>query len=216
MQIAIVLYPGVTALDAIGPYETLRMIPDSEVRFVSHKPGAILSDSGILTLGATHSFQDTPSPDVVVVPGSATNTSKAMTDEALTGWLKRTHAETQWTVSVCSGALILAAAGILRGHSATTHWMAQDYLAAFGTNVQRNERIVQSGKIVTAAGVSAGLDLGLWLVGEMCGSERAETVQLVIEYDPQPPFNAGHPSKASKQVLELAQAEMLKQSKNPI
>lgn len=215
MQIAIVLYPGVTALDAIGPYEVLRMIPDSEVRFVSAEPGPILTDSGVLVLGATHTYSATPSPDLVLVPGSAANTATAMADKALIGWLQQVHRASQWTVSVCSGALVLAAAGILKGHPATTHWAAQDSLAAFGATAQREQRIVRSGKIVTAAGVSAGIDLGLWLVGQICGSERAEVVQLLVEYDPQPPFNAGHPGKASKQVFDLARAEMFSRSQHP-
>lgn len=216
MQIAIVLYPGVTALDAVGPYEVLRMIPDSEIRFVSREPGPITTDSGVLILAATHSYEATPSPDIVLVPGSAANTGKAMEDELLVHWLQRTHQTTQWTTSVCSGALILAAAGILNGHPATTHWAAQDLLAAFGAMAQREQRIVRSNKIITAAGVSAGIDLGLWLVGEICGRERAEVVQLLIEYDPQPPFNSGHPGKASKQVFETARAEMFSRSQKTI
>lgn len=216
MQIAIVLYPGVTALDAVGPYEALHMIPGSEIRFVSREPGPILCDSGVLTLNATHSYEDTPSPDMVLVPGSAANTGKEMANEALIGWLRRCHATSQWTTSVCSGAMILAAAGILKGRPATTHWMAQDLLGTFGASAQREQRIVQSGKIVTAAGVSAGIDLGLWLVGQICGAERAEVVQLLIEYDPQPPFDAGHPSKASEHVFALARAEMLMRSENPL
>ena len=214
MQIAIVLYPGMTALDAVGPYEVLRMIPDSEIRFVSREPGPIMSDSGVLVLGATHSYEATPSPDIILVPGSAANTGKAMADEALIAWLQRTHLGSLWTTSVCSGALVLAVAGILNGRPATTHWIAQDLLAAFGATARRDQRIVQSGKVVTAAGVSAGIDLALWMVGQICGAERAEVVQLLIEYDPQPPFNAGHPGKASKQVFEIAQAEMLNRSKN--
>ena len=216
MQIAIVLYPGVTALDAVGPYEVLRMIPESEIRFVSHQPGPITTDSRVLELGATHSYADTPSPDIVLVPGSAANTSTAMADAALIQWLQRVNLNSQWVTSVCSGALVLAAAGILKGHPATTHWAAQDLLKSFGATAQRDQRIVRSGKIVTAAGVSAGIDLGLWLVGEICGSERAEVVQLLIEYDPQPPFNAGHPDKASKKVFEIAQREMFSRSQNPV
>lgn len=216
MQIAIVLYPGMTALDAIGPYEVLRMIPGAEIRFVSDAPGPIMTDSRVLVMNATHSYEATPSPDMVLVPGSATNTARAIADKALIAWLQRTQATSLWTTSVCSGALILGAAGILNGHPATTHWMVQDLLASFGATAQREQRIVRSGKIVTAAGVSAGIDLGLWLVGEICGPERAEVVQLLIEYDPLPPFNAGHPSKASKKIFESARAEMLNLSKSPL
>ena len=215
MQIAIVLYPGMTTLDAIGPYEVLRFIPDVELRFVSRKPGPVVTDSGVLVLGATHSYEETPSPDIILVPGSEAQTTTAMASGPLLKWLKKAHQTSRWTLSVCSGALVLAAAGILAGHRATTHWIAQDMLPRFGAEPQRDKRIVQSGKIVTAAGVSAGIDLALFIVGEICGRERAEIVQLLIEYDPQPPYQAGHPDKASKQVFDAAQAEMLARAQNP-
>ena len=214
MQIAIVFYPGMTTLDAIGPYEVLRSIPNCELRFVSHEPGPIVTDSGVLVLGATHSYDETPAPDIVLVPGSQADTTTAMADGRLLEWLNKTHQTSRLTLSVCSGALILAAAGILKGHPATTHWIAQDRLALFGSEPQRDKRIVRSGKIITAAGVSAGIDLALVVVAEICGRERAEIAQLLIEYDPQPPFQAGHPSKASKAVLEAARSEMLDLAKN--
>jgi transcriptional regulator GlxA family with amidase domain len=206
MQIAIVLYPGLTALDAIGPYEALRLLPDADVRFVAAEPGPVLADSGVLFLGATHSFAETPRPDLVLVPGSGPRTATTATDSELTGWLRQVHKTTQWTTSVCTGAVILAAAGILDGLPATTHWYVQSGLGALGARPQPGERIVRAGKVVTAAGVSAGIDLGLWLVGEIAGRERAETIQLYIEYDPHPPFDAGHPSKASATVLADAKA----------
>jgi len=215
VQIAIVLYPGLTALDAIGPYEVLRLIPDCELRFVSHEPGPIITDSGILVLGATHSYDETPAPDVVLVPGSEANTTTAMADNRLLAWLNTVHKTSRYTLSVCSGAMVLAAAGILDGHPATTHWVAQSMLAKFGAKPQHDKRIVQSGRIVTAAGVSAGIDLALFMVGEICGRERAEMIQLVVEYDPQPPFHSGHPNKASKTVYTLARAEVLQRAKNP-
>jgi transcriptional regulator GlxA family with amidase domain len=215
LQIAIVLYPGLTTLDAIGPYEVLRFTPDSEVRFVSNEPGPIMTDSGVLTLGATHAYAETPAPDIVVVPGSEANTTTAMADRQLIEWLARVHQTSCWTLSVCSGALILAAAGLLQGHPATTHWIAQSQLSRFGAVPQPDKRIVRSGKIVTAAGVSAGIDLALLVVGEVWGRERAEIIQLLIEYDPQPPFQAGHPTKASKATFEAARAEMLERAKNP-
>lgn len=214
MQIAIVLYPGMTALDAIGPYEVLRFIPNCELRFVSHEPGPIVTDSGVLVLGATHSYDETPAPDIVLVPGSQADTTTAMADGRLLQWLNKTHQTSRLTLSVCSGALILAAAGILKGHPATTHWIAQDRLALFGAEPQPDKRIVRSGKIITAAGVSAGIDLALVVVAEICGRERAEIAQLLIEYDPQPPFQAGHPTKVSKAVFEAARSEMLDLAKN--
>ncbi|MBL1078286.1 DJ-1/PfpI family protein [Nocardia sp. 2] len=214
-QIAIVLYPGMTVLDAIGPYESLRTLPDSELRFVSNEVGPIVSDSGVLALGATHTFAETPSPDLVLVPGSEASTTAAMADGELIEWLRAVHPGTTWTTSVCSGALVLAAADILRGHPATTHWMAQPALAAFGAESRPHDRIVRSGKIVTAAGVSAGIDLGLWLVGEIAGTDRARMTQLLIEYDPHPPFDTGHPDKAPGELLRRARVEMTKRGATP-
>ncbi|GAA2709761.1 DJ-1/PfpI family protein [Actinoplanes palleronii] len=204
MQIAIVLYPDVTALDAVGPYEILRLLPEAEVRFVGAATGPLLTDSGVLTLGVTHTFARTPRPDLVLVPGSGPGTAAAMADRELTGWLARVHDTTTWTTSVCSGALILAAAGLLGGRPATTHWIAQDTLGRLGAQPRRDERIVCSGRIVTAAGVSAGLDLALWLSGEIAGRDHAEAIQLWTEYDPQPPFDAGHPAKARPEILDRA------------
>lgn len=214
MQIAIVLYPGMTTLDAIGPYEVLRFVPDAELRFVAHEPGPIVTDHGVLVLGATHSFDETPAPDIVLVPGSEADTTTAMADRKLCNWLAQAHRTSQWTLSVCTGSMVLAAAGILEGRPATTHWLAQDLLEQFGAEAQREKRIVRDGKIVTAAGVSAGIDLGLYVLGEICGRERAESVQLALEYDPQPPFDAGHPSKASKPVYQAAKREMLERARN--
>lgn len=215
MQIAIVLYRGMTALDAIGPYEVFRFIPDVEIRFVSSVPQPIVTDSGVLVIGATHAYAETLNPDIVLVPGSTADTTTAMADGELISWLKRVHETSTLTLSVCSGALVLGAAGILDGHPATTHWIAQKALKNFGAESRRDKRIVKSGKIVTGAGVSAGIDLALSVVGELYGQERAEVIQLLIEYDPQPPFNAGHPAKASNAVYKIAETEMLRAVKNP-
>ncbi|BDX34396.1 hypothetical protein TUM20985_49430 [Mycobacterium antarcticum] len=196
MQIAIVLYPGFTALDFIGPYEALRWLPDTEVRFVWHQPGPIAADSAVLLVGATHSFDETPSPDVILVPGGFTTAEHAR-DEKLLEWLRQTRRTAAWTTSVCSGSMILAAAGLLKGKRATSHWAAVPLLKAFGVEPVGDERIVVDGDIVTGAGVSAGIDLGLWLAGRIGGEERAKAIQLSMEYDPQPPFDSGHMSKAS-------------------
>lgn len=215
MQIAIVLYQGMTALDAIGPYEVLRFIPGAEIRFVSDSPQPIMTDSGVLVMGSTHSYDETPSPDIVLVPGSSADTTSAMADGELIVWLKKVHETSKLTLSVCSGSLVLGAAGILEGHPATTHWIAQKILNSFGAKSRRNERIVKSGKLITGAGVSAGIDLALFVVKELYGQERAEIIQLLIEYDPHPPVDAGHPTKASKKVYKIAKAEMLQAAKNP-
>src|SRR5579875_675124 len=194
MQIAIVLYPGFTALDFIGPYEVLRWLRKAEVRFVWHEPGPITADSGVLVVGATHSFDETPSPDIILVPGGMTSVEHAR-DEKLLAWLRHAHQSATWTASVCSGSIILAAAGLLKGKRATSHWMALSALKALGAIPIDDERIVHEGDIVTGAGVSAGIDLGLWLAGQISGDARAKVIQLSMEYDPQPPFDSGHMSK---------------------
>src|SRR3954471_1761464 len=195
-QIAIVVYPGFTALDFIGPYEVLRNLPDAEVRFVWHEPGPIAADSGVLLVGATHSFDETPSPDVLLVPGGMTTFEHAR-DEKLLDWVRQAHATAAWTASVFSGSVILASAGLLEGKRATSHWLAVPTLKAFGVTPVGDERIVEADadaahRIVTCAGVSAGIDLGFWLAGEIAGEGTAKAIQLGIEYDPQPPFDSGH------------------------
>ncbi|MGA5461683.1 DJ-1/PfpI family protein [Mycobacterium sp. NPDC050041] len=208
-QIAIVLYPGFTALDFIGPYEVLRSLPDAEVRFVWHQPGPITADSGVLVVGATHSFDETPSPDILLVPGGMTSVEHAR-DEKLLDWIRRAHTTTAWTTSVCSGSLILAAAGVLEGLRATSHWAIVPMLKTFGVIPVTDERVVREGKVVTAAGVSAGIDLAMWLAGEIAGEAHAKVTQLIIEYDPQPPFDSGHMSKASASTKAAAAAALAK------
>lgn len=219
MQIAIVLYPGFTALDFIGPYESLRWLPDAEVRFVWHEPGPIAADSGVLVIGATHSFDETPAPDVVLVPGGFTTMEHAR-DEKVLEWVRQAHRTATWTTSVCSGSVILAAAGLLRGKRATSHWAAVPLLKAFGVEPVSDERIVAAdgsaqNRIMTCAGVSAGIDLGLWLAGRIAGDDRAKAIQLSMEYDPQPPFDSGHMSKASAATKASATALMSKELLKP-
>jgi putative intracellular protease/amidase len=196
MQIAIVLYPGFTALDFIGPYEVLHFLPDAEVRFLWHQPGPVTADSGVLTIGATHSFEESPAPDIILVPGGPTTFEHAR-DEKVLEWLRSADTTSTWTTSVCTGSVLLAAAGLLEGRKATSHWIAVPMLKTFGVTAVGDERIVHQGKYVTAAGVSAGIDLGLWLAGQIAGEAKAKAIQLGIEYDPQPPFDSGHLSKAS-------------------
>jgi transcriptional regulator GlxA family with amidase domain len=213
-QIAIVAYPGFTALDMIGPYEVLRNLPGAEVRFVWHETGPITADSGVLVIGATHSLAETPSPDVILVPGGPSTPVHAR-DEALLEWLRRAHQTAGWTTSVCSGSVIVAAAGLLQGLRATSHWLTVPALKAFGAIPVADERIVREGNIVTCAGVSAGLDLALWLAGQIGGEGRAKAIQLAIEYDPQPPFDSGHMSKASPGTKAAATALLSRDSIKP-
>jgi len=213
-QIAIVAYPGFTALDMIGPYEVLRNLPGTEVRFVWHESGPITADSGVLVIGATHSLAETPSPDVILVPGGPSTPVHAR-DEVLLDWLRRAHRTASWTASVCSGSVILAAAGLLDGRRATSHWLTIPALKAFGAVPVADERIVHQDDIVTSAGVSAGLDLALWLAGQIGGESRAKAIQLALEYDPQPPFDSGHMSKASATTKAAATALLSRDSVKP-
>src|ERR1700742_2509439 len=213
-QIAIVVYPGFTALDFIGPYGVLRNLPDAEVRFVWHEPGPIAADSGVLLVGAPHSFDETPSPDILLVPGGITTFDHAR-DEKLLDWVRRAHRSATWTASVCSGSVILAAAGLLEGRRATSHWLTIPALKAFGAIPVTDERIVHQDNVVTSAGVSAGLDLALWLAGQLGGESRAKAIQLAIEYDPQPPFDSGHMSKASATTKAAATALLSRDSITP-
>ena len=210
-QIAIVVYPGFTALDFIGPYEVLRNLPDAEVRFVWHEPGPIAADSGVLLVGATHSFDETPSPDILLLPGGMTTFEHAR-DEKLLDWVRRAHQTATWTASVCSGSVILAAAGLLEGKRATSHWIVVPMLKTFGVTPVSDERIVHQDDIVTSAGVSAGIDLAIWLAGQIVGEARAKAIQLTIEYDPQPPFDCGHLSKASAATKATATAMLGKET----
>ena len=219
MQIAIVLYPGFTALDFVGPYEVLRWLPDAEVRLVWHEPGPITADSGVLVVGATHSFAETPSPDIILVPGGFSTMQHAR-DEKLLDWVRQAHQTATWTASVCSGSIILAAAGLLEGKRATSHWAALSALKVMGVDAVGDQRIVPvdgaaNNKIVTCAGVSAGIDLGLWLAAKIGGDGRAKVIQLSMEYDPQPPFDSGHMSKASASTKAAATALMSKDLMKP-
>jgi transcriptional regulator GlxA family with amidase domain len=213
-QIAIVTYPGFTALDFIGPYEVLRWLPDTEIRFVWHEPGPVTADSDVLIIGATHSFAETPSPDVILVPGGMTTIEHAR-DETLLDWVRQAHQSATWTTSVCSGSVILAAAGLLNGKRATSHWAALPVLKTLGANSVGDERVVHEGDIVTSAGVSAGIDLALWLAGQLGGDERAKAIQLSMEYDPQPPYDCGHMSKASAKTKAAATALMARDIAKP-
>ncbi|MEU2979607.1 DJ-1/PfpI family protein [Streptomyces hirsutus] len=204
MQIAIVLFDRFTALDAVGPYEMLCRIPGAETVFVARQPGPVRNDRGDLALVVDKGFEEVPAPDIVVVPGGP-GQSTQMDNEALLGWLRTADATSTWTTSVCTGSLLLAAAGLLTGRRATSHWLALDSLAAFGAE-PTGERVVTDGKFITAAGVSAGIDMGLTLVGRIAGDEHAQTVQLATEYDPRPPYDAGSPRKAPAALVDKLRA----------
>lgn len=211
MNIAILLYEGITALDAIGAYEVLSRVPDARIKFVDREKGQKQTDTGFLSLTANYDFTEVTTADILLVPGSSTQTAQVMRDKATLEWVKTIDQTTKWTTSVCSGALILAAAGLLEGKPVSTHWVVRNMLERFGA-VYSSERIVESGKIITAAGVSASIDMGLYLAGKIAGEEIAKTIQLMIEYDPQPPFDSGSLEKASARLIETAQNILLQEA----
>jgi transcriptional regulator GlxA family with amidase domain len=198
MDAAFVLYPSFTALDIVGPFQVLSLVPDVECVFVAESPGPVVDHTGTLTMVAERGLAEVARPDLVVVPGNAGAPMPAATDP-LVEWLRAVHPTTQWTTSVCSGSLYLGAAGILEGLVATSHWAVLELLAGFGAD-PTSERVVFADRVVTAAGVSSGIDMGLALVERVWDRRMAEAVQLVIEYDPQPPVAAGSPAKASPEV----------------
>jgi len=201
MDIAIVLYDRFTALDAVGPYEVLSRLPGANLRFLAAEPGPVKTDNGVLKVLVEHGLEELEHPDVIVVPGGPGEVD-VRAGSRVAEWLRSAHETSTWTTSVCTGSLILAAAGLLKGKRATSHWLALERLRELGA-VPSEERVVYDGKLVTAAGVSAGIDMGLSLAGTIAGDTVAQAIQLGIEYDPQPPYDSGAPSKAPAEVVEL-------------
>jgi putative intracellular protease/amidase len=200
MRIAIPIFDRITALDAVGPYEVLARLPGATIQFLAREPGPQRTETRMLALVADGSLDDLPDPDVIVVPGGY-GTRPLMHDGPMLDWLRNAHATSQWTTSVCTGSLLLAAAGILEGLEATTHWLELETLRQYGvTPVTR--RVVEQGKVITAAGVSSGIDMALTLAARIAGDDVAQAIQLGIEYDPEPPFAAGSPSKAPAAIVE--------------
>ncbi|GAA1290918.1 DJ-1/PfpI family protein [Saccharothrix xinjiangensis] len=203
MDVAFTLYPGMTALDLVGPYEALANQPEVTAHFVAASPDPVRCDAGLVVTPTT-TFDEMTAADVIVVPGGS-GWVGALDDGAVAAWLRRVHPAATWTTSVCTGALLLARAGILDGRPATTHWAVHEELASLGVEV-RADRVVVDGPVITAAGVSAGIDMALTLVGLIWGDERAEFTQLVLEYDPRPPYRAGSPETAPAEVVARARA----------
>ena len=200
MEVAIPLFDRFTALDAVGPYEVLSRIPGSRVRFAAAEPGPKRTENKMLAVYADVQLSDVPEPDVVVVPGGL-GTRVLIEDEEILGWIRHAHEHSRWTTSVCTGSLLLGAAGVLEGLEATTHWLELDTLAGFGARpVER--RVVEQGKVITAAGVSSGIDMALMLAARIGGDDLAQAIQLSIEYDPEPPFDAGSPRSAPEHIVK--------------
>jgi transcriptional regulator GlxA family with amidase domain len=206
LDVVIYLYDDMTALDAIGPYEVLRLMPGARVRLVAKKAGLVKPDSGLQMLNAEYGIADIDTADILIVPGG--NAAGPIRDEQVLQWIRDLHQKTKWTTSVCVGSLILGAAGLLKGLQATSHWNSMEDLKYFGAQPV-NQRYMRQGKIITAAGVSAGIDMALSLVALEQGEEMAKAIQLMIEYDPQPPFDSGSRSKASPAVIENARKMLI-------
>jgi len=204
MQIAILTFEKLAALDAIGPYEVLQSVPDWEVKFVGVEKGLVRADSGSLGISVDFTLDEVTSPDIVLVPGGKGN-RPLLEDEGVLSWLRQVDERTKWTTSVCTGSLLLGAAGLLEGKRASGHWLFLEQLRGYGADPVGG-RFVEDGKVMTAAGVSAGIDMALHLVGQEAGPDVAQAIQLGIEYDPQPPFDAGSPEKAPQRIVETVAA----------
>jgi transcriptional regulator GlxA family with amidase domain len=204
MKIALLLYDGMASLDAIGPYEVMRNVPGWEVLTVATEKGEVRDERGTLGLVADHSFAEVTAPDLLLVPGGRGN-RPLMRDEKLLDWLREVDGATKWTTSVCTGSLLLGAAGLLEGKRATTNWLQLDLLRELGAEAVGG-RFVEDGKVLTAAGVTAGIDMALHLVAREVGPEVAQAIQLGIEYDPDPPFDSGSPEKAPPEIVEMVRA----------
>jgi transcriptional regulator GlxA family with amidase domain len=208
MQIAMLVFDRITALDVVGPYEVLSRVPGAEVRMVAAAPGPKRTDHGALALVADDPLDAVPAPDVLLVPGGV-GVRELLGDADVLDWVRAAHERSRWTTSVCTGALVLGAAGVLDGLEATTHWSALEALAEHGARpVER--RVVEEGKVMTAAGVSAGIDMALLLAGRIADAEVAEAIQLTMEYDPEPPYDAGSRRKASPAVIAHAEQALRK------
>jgi putative intracellular protease/amidase len=213
MKIAIPIFDKVTALDAVGPYEVLSRLPGAELKFVGFEPGPVKTDNRMLSLLVEKALEDYADPDIVVMPGGF-GTRALMRDAFMLEWVRQVHRTSQWTTSVCTGSLVLGAAGLLNGVEATTHWAAMDILERLGAR-PTGRRVVEEGKIITAAGVSSGIDMALRLAAHVAGDQIAQAIQLGIEYDPQPPFDAGSPDKAPEDVVALVRRLEASQEDKP-
>jgi putative intracellular protease/amidase len=212
MDIAILIFDRLTALDAIGPYEVLQRVPGAHVKFVAAERGPVRTEQGMLGVIADYARDEVTSADVLLVPGGI-GTRPLIKDEPTLEWIRAVDANSEWTTSVCTGSLLLGAAGLLEGKEATTHWRSLDLLGSFGATPV-SDRVVFQGKVVTAAGVSSGIDMALHLAARIAGDDVAQAIQLGIEYDPQPPFDSGSVAKAPQKIMDLALAG-LKQADTP-
>ena len=204
MNIIIYIYNGMTMLDAIGPYEILRNVKGLNIKFVSKEKGEITADSHLVHINSKYGIDEISEADVLLIPGSTIAFVREMKDKKVLNWIKKIDSTTQRTVTVCTGSIILAATGVLKGKKATSHWKPINLLSEFGAKPTR-ERIVEEGKYLTAAGVSAGIDMAIYLVSQLKGEKDAKAAQLSIEYDPKPMFSSGNYLTAEKDIIELSE-----------
>ncbi|MCZ6859553.1 MAG: DJ-1/PfpI family protein [Alphaproteobacteria bacterium] len=204
MDIVLFVFDDMTALDLVGPMDIMALMPGAELKIVGQNKGPVRAGKGKRSIGvvADYALAEVDSGDVLIVPGGM-GTRALIHDEAVTGWIAKIHKTTTWTTSVCTGALLLAAAGVLKDVPATTHWAAMELLEKLGA-VPTSKRVVEDGKIITAAGVSSGIDMALTLAARIKGEDVARAIQLMIEYDPEPPFNSGNAGTVSPEIRKLA------------
>ena len=215
MNVVIYVYDGMTMLDAIGPYEILRNVKETDIKFVSKEKGEIKADTHFIHINSKYSIDEISKADVLIIPGSSIAFVREMKDEKVLNWIKKIDLSTQKTVSVCTGSIILASTGLLKNKKATSHWKAVNMLTQFEVNPVR-ERIVSEGKYITAAGVSAGIDMAIYLVNELKGEKAAKAAQLSIEYDPNPMFNSGNYLNADQDVIKLSEEIMENDAKKDL
>lgn len=215
MKVVIYIYNGLTMLDAIGPYEVLRNIEGAEIYFVAEKKGEIKADSNFVHINAKYDIDDIKDADVLLIPGSTITFIREMKNKRVLKWIKMIDKTTKWTTSVCSGSLILASTGVLKGKEATSHWKPIKLLKEFEV-IPKRERIVEQGKYITAAGVSAGIDMALYLADRIVGELETKAIQLVIEYDPNPKYESGNFTNADKEVIKMAEIKLEKEAKKEV
>ena len=207
MDIALAVFPRLTALDILGPYQVLTRLPDANVYFVSATRDEVRDDVGLVSFPVARTYDEVTSADVVVIPGGTITRRMARYGDPIVPWIAAIHPTTRYTTSVCTGSLLLGAAGLLSGLEATSHWAALEPLKDYGARPTL-QRVVEQGTIITAAGVSSGIDMALLLAARLAGDDVAQGIQLGIEYDPQPPFDAGSPAKAPAHVVEAVRANI--------
>ncbi|GEN45241.1 DJ-1/PfpI family protein [Alkalibacillus haloalkaliphilus] len=215
MKIIIYVYDGMTMLDAIGPYEVLRNMTDAEVLFVAEEKGEIKADSGFIDINVKYNINDINQADILVIPGSSIAFMKEIENENVLNWIREVDKSTKWTTSVCTGSIILASAGLLSGLKATSHWKPINLLSQFNA-IPTRERVVEQDKFITAAGVSAGIDMAIYLSNKIVGEIETRAIQLTIEYDPQPMFNDGNYLSADDEVIKLADKKLIREAKKEL